>query len=223
MSYLEAIQSSGDQRLESVTPASLTGMRPNGQCSSFVRDCDRIFDRKALLGNKCTRSCAQISHECVAKVMHCTSGDQRARDVRTTDGAAIGLLKNFVQSERNSKDVELAYDLLCTRVAQGPQFTKAPLQGVEVRKVQRQDMDFVLVVKCTEFHSSDYSNSEYLTGSARRVDSADRIMIGECKRGETAALRGLDYLLGGKNAVGCSRVSMQVDERRPARISAHCS
>src|SRR5439155_4224940 len=112
-------------------------------------------------------------------------------------------------------------DLLCTCVAQGTQLPKALFQGVEVREVKRKDMDFVLVVKCTKLHSGNYSNSESLAGLARRVDSANRIMIGECKRRESAALRGLDYLLGWKNAVGCSRVSMQVDERRPARIRAH--
>jgi len=223
VSYFETIQSSRDQRLDPVAPPSFAGMRPNGQCSRFVRDCNRIFDRKALPCDKRTRSSAQISHECIAKVVHDTARDQRTRDVRTANRPAIGLPKNFVQRDRNSENVELVHDLPCTCVAQGTQLTKALFQSLEVREMKCQDMDFVLVVKCTKLHSGDHSNSESLAGPARRVDSANRIMIGECKRRQTAALRGLDYLLGWKNAVGCSRVGMQVDERRPARIRAHCS
>ena len=204
MSYFETIQSRGDQRLDPVAPASFTGMRPNGQCSRFVRDCNRIFDRKALPCDKRTRSSAQISHECIAKVVHYAARDQCTSDVRTADRPAIGLLKNFVQRDGNSKNVELVHDLPCACVAQGAQLTKALFQGLEVREVKRQDMDFVLVVKCTKLHSGNHSNSESLAGLARCVDSANRIMIGECKRRETAALRSLDYLLGWKNAIGCS-------------------
>ena len=80
----------------------------------------------------------------------------------------------------------------------------------------------VFVVERTEPHPGNYSNSESVTGSARRVDSPNRIMIGECQRRETAAVGGLDYLVGWKNAVGCCRVGMQVDKGRPARIPAHC-
>ena len=220
--YLESIQSSGDQRLDPLAPPSFARMGPDGEGARLVRDRDRIFDRKACLGDKRTCSSAQVSHECIAKIMHYASRDQCTRNVRTADRAAIGLLKNFVQRQRNSKHVELVNDLLCTRVPQGTQLTKALFQSVEPRQVQRQDMDFVFVVERTELHPGNYSNSESVTGSARRVDSPNRIMIGECQRRETAAVGGLDYLVGWKNAVGCCRVGMQVDKGRPARIPAHC-
>ena len=225
MSYFETIQSGGDQRLDPVAPASFAGMRPNGQCSRFVRDCDRIFDRKALLRDKRTRSSPQISHECVVKVVHYAARDQCTRDVRTADCPAIGLLKNFVQRERNSNDVELVHDLLCACVAQRTQLAEPLFQSLQLGEVQRQDVDFVLVKECTELHSCDYSNSKSGAGRPRRLDSPDSIMVSERQRGETAPLRGFDDLLGGKNAVRCGRMGMQVDERRPAprRIRAHCS
>jgi hypothetical protein len=46
-------------------------------------------------------------------------------------------------------------------------------------------------------------------------------MVGERNGLEAATRRSLDYLLWWKDAVGGGRVSMQVDERRPARLGAH--
>ncbi|GAC1483190.1 MAG: hypothetical protein NVS1B5_02070 [Gemmatimonadaceae bacterium] len=94
-------------------------------------------------------------------------------------------------------------------------------QRLDMTKVERQQMDFVLLVESAQLDSRNYPDTEALTGRARRPDSIDRIMIREGERGQAAPLRRFDYLVGGECTVRCGRVCVQVDERRAARIPAH--
>jgi hypothetical protein len=89
--------------------------------------------------------------------------------------------------------------------------------------VQRQQMDLVVVLESAQLHSGDYSNAQALTRRARRRDSIDSVVIRQCKGGKATALGGLDYSFGSKGTVRGGRVSVQVDERRPARIRTHRS
>jgi hypothetical protein len=87
--------------------------------------------------------------------------------------------------------------------------------------VKRQYVDFMVVLKGAELDSSDYANSQTRTSFARGNDTSYRVMVGERQRLEAAARGSLDYLAWWKGAVRGGGVGMKVDERRPARLSAH--
>src|SRR6202049_5301257 len=116
--------------------------------------------------------------------------------MRTADRAAVGLHKNFVHRELNAKSVEFVDDLLCSRVAPGAQSAETRLQRLEVRDVQRQQMDLVVFLEGAQLHSGDYSNTQALTGHARRRNSINSVVIRERQGGKATALGSLDYSVG---------------------------
>src|SRR5438046_2837980 len=107
MFYLDAVEAGCDERLESFANSAVSRVRPDGQCSCFVRDLDRIFQREPSFGNESAASVAEICHECVAKIVDYAACDQCARDVRASDRAAIRLSQHFLQRKRNTQRVEL--------------------------------------------------------------------------------------------------------------------
>jgi hypothetical protein len=84
-------------------------------------------------------------------------------------------------------------------------------------------MDLVVFLESAQLHSGDYSDAQALAGNARRRYSINSVVIRQCERGKATALGRLDYSVGSERTIRSSRVSMQVDERRPARICTHRS
>src|SRR5882762_641082 len=100
MLYLETVEPGRDQRLEPFAPSSIARMRPNRERTGLVRYPDRIFDRKTLLRNERAAIATEVSHERISKIVHHASRDQCARNVRTSDGSTVRLLKDFIQRDR---------------------------------------------------------------------------------------------------------------------------
>jgi hypothetical protein len=92
-----------------------------------------------------------------------------------------------------------------------------------VRDVHRQQMDLVVFLESAQLHSGDYSNTQALTRLTRRRDSINGVVIRKRQGGKATALGGLDYSFRSEGTVRGGRVSVQVDERRPARIRTHRS
>jgi hypothetical protein len=223
MPYLHAIESRRDQGLQPFAPPAIARMRPDRQRAGLVSDRDRILDRETLPGNERAPSGAEIFRERLSKIVDDTARDQRTRHVWTSERAAVGLEKDLVQRERNAKGVEPLNDLLGPRVAPGAQPTETRLQRPDVGDVQRQQMDLVVFLESAQLHSGNYSNTEALTGHARCGDSINSVVIRKCQGGKATALSGLDYTFGSEGTIRGSRVGVQVDERRPARIRTHRS
>jgi hypothetical protein len=87
--------------------------------------------------------------------------------------------------------------------------------------MKREHVHFVIVLKRAQLHTGDYANSETLAGFSRPRNSTYSIVVSERQRLESATRRGFDDLLWWKGAVRGGRVTMEVDECRPTRRSAH--
>src|SRR5450759_1366674 len=221
MLYLQTIESRRDQGLEPLASAAVARVRPDRQRAGLMRDRDRALDRETLPGDERAPGVAEVSRERIPKLVDYATRDKGSRHVRTSDRAAVGLLKYLVQRERNAERVEFLDDLPGARVAICAQLAETHFQGLEAGEVQRQQVDFVVFLKSAQLHPGYYPNAQSLTGHASRRNSVDRVVIRECQGREAAALGGLDYPLGRDRTVRGSRVTVQVDERRPARIHAH--
>jgi len=221
--YLQPVEPRRDQRLQPFAPAAVGRMRPDRQRAGLVSNGDRVLDRKTLPGDKRAPRGSEISRERLPKIVHKAAPDQRTGNVRTSNRTAIGLQKNLVQRERNAKGIEFIHDLLGPCVAPGAQPGETRLQPRYMRDVQRQQMDLVVFLESAQLHSGDYSNTEALTGYARRRDSINGVVIRERQGCKATALGGLDYSFWCEGAVRGGRVSVQVDECRPARIRTHRS
>ena len=51
-------------------------------------------------------------------------------------------------------------------------------RDLRMRQVERQYVDFVVVVKSAQLDSGDHANSQSIARRTRRLNSADRVMIG---------------------------------------------
>jgi hypothetical protein len=196
MADLDSIQAGRDQGLESLAASPVAGMRPDRDAASLVHDGDCVFDQKSILGHERTAVRAQVADEGVAEIVHRTAGDHRACNVRPSNRAAIRLLKDFFERERNSQCIEPVDDLFGASVTRRAQFPQSFLQGIEMGQMEREQMDFVILMEHAELRAGDYSNAGALTRFARPGHSIDSVVIRECESSESASLRGLDYLLG---------------------------
>lgn len=90
-------------------------------------------------------------------------------------------------------------------------------------EMQREQVDLVIVLKCAQLAARNDAYPQPFARRSRGGNSVDRIVVGEGERREPAPLGSFDYAFGGKNSIRRSRVGMQVDVGRPARIRAHRS
>ena len=82
-------------------------------------------------------------------------------------------------------------------------------------------MHFVVIEKGAQLDGRDYPDPKPLPGVTRRGYTAHGVVVGEGDGIEPAAGGGLDYLLWWKYPVRRGGVSVQVDEPRPSRRTAH--
>lgn len=221
MSDLDSVESSGNQWLQPLASSQITGMRPDRESAGLVRDCDSILDRKLLFGHEGATVAAKVCRERIAEIVNNAASNEGASDVRTPNCPSLCLKEDLIEGDRYSERVELLDDLFGAREALRAQFQQAHLESLEVREVQSQHVNFVIVLEGAELCTRDHPDAESVTCCAGCRKSADRVVVGQRNGLEAATRRSLDYLLWWKNPVGGGRMSMQVDERRPARLGAH--
>src|SRR5712671_6603148 len=136
MPDLDAVEPSGDQRLQLLPAASVSGMSPYRESARIVRDRDRVLDRKLFLRNEGATVAAKVSHERIAEVVHDSASYKCARDVRPTNSSAIGLQENFVERYRYSELVEFLDDLFRPAEARCAQIFQALVKRVELGEVE---------------------------------------------------------------------------------------
>ena len=177
MPYLDAIESRGDETLESLAPATLTRMCPDREPASFVNNADRVFDREFGLRYERCRSAAKVSHERVAEILNDSARYEGAGHVWSAHRTAVRLLEYFVERNRDLQRIELLYDSLGANVTLRAQLAEPRLQGVEIRQVQRQQVDFMIVLKSAELGARNNAHSQSLARRARRSNSIDCIVV----------------------------------------------
>jgi hypothetical protein len=70
--------------------------------------------------------------------------------------------------------------------------------------VQREEMNFVIILKGAQLTSRHDADAEAIAGGARRVNPGNAVVIGEGDRRQVAPLCGFYYALGRKCTVGGS-------------------
>src|SRR5882724_7850736 len=96
VSYLQTIEPRRNKRLEPLPSAAIARVRPDRQRAGLMCDRDRVLYREMLLRHECATGGAEVSRKRLTKIVDHATRDQCARDVRTSDGTAVGLLKDFV-------------------------------------------------------------------------------------------------------------------------------
>lgn len=204
MPHLDAIESGRDETLESLAPPTLAGMCPDREPTGFVRDADRFLDRESRPGYERCRSAAEVSHERVAEILNEAPRYERTGDVGSANRATVRLLQYLVQGDGNLECIELLDDQLGAHVALRAEVTEPRFQGLQVREVQRQQMDFMIVLKGAQLGTGNDPHSETLACRARRGNTIDRVVVSERDRAESAFLGGFDYSLRRERTIRCS-------------------
>lgn len=167
MPDLHSVEPRRNEWLESVAPAGIARMRPKGESPRIVGDRDRILHRKSILGDESSSICAEVSEESFAKIADDPARDESARDVRPSERPAIALLEHFLEGERDAQRVEFPDDLLGARMAHLAEPDEMVLEALELRGVERKQMDFVISEERAELDTRDYANSNPLASFAR--------------------------------------------------------
>src|SRR3954470_16410380 len=118
---LDSVESRCHQRLETLTTSIASWMRPDCDCSGFVRNRDRVLDRQSILRYEGTSVVAEVARERIAKIGNDSTRDHGSRDVGAAARPAVGLLQDLVQRERHAKSIELFHDPARAGVAKGAQ------------------------------------------------------------------------------------------------------
>jgi hypothetical protein len=102
-------------------------------------------------------------------------------------------------------------------MSKSSELSEVPLQGVELGEMQGEKMHFVIILECAQLGARNYADAKAVASFSRAGNAVDRVMICECEGSEPARRRCFDNLLWRERAVRGGRMSVQVDERRPAR------
>jgi hypothetical protein len=196
MSDLDAVETCRDEGLESIAPSAIPGMSPDGNGARLVRDRDRVLHRKSVLRDKRASLRAKIPSECISKIRDEAACDHSPRDVRPPDRSAVGLKQYFVHGQGNAELVESLDNPPSARVPGHPEIGQLLFERPELGKVQREEMNLVVLIVRTQLHAGYHANSGARGSIARRKNPIDRIVIGERNGRQTTALRLLYYALG---------------------------
>src|SRR5688572_29740138 len=223
VSDFNSIEARGDQRLQSLMAACIPGVRPYRERSSFVRNGDRVNERKLVLRYECRTGSTEIPRERVPKIVDDSTSHQRARDVRASERSPGRLLQHFGECDWYPEGVQLLDDALATGVSHRAELGQPLLEPLQSRQVQREKMDLMVVEKRAQLHRRNDSDAEPIAGFSRGEHAIDRIVVSERDRAQPAPGRCFDYTLGWKYPIRSGGVSMQVDEPRPPRRCGHFS
>lgn len=92
--------------------------------------------------------------------------------------------------------------------------------------MQAEEVDFALIVGCTQFDTGHDTNAMDVGGANRLGNTVHRVVVGERNGGEPCRLRRRDHGGRGFGTIGRCRVGMEVDMRpvgpaNAGRCSAH--
>lgn len=223
MPDLDAVETGGDQWLETLAPAAVTRMGPDRNCTRLVGDRDGILDGKLVLRHERASLGAKVPGECVAKISHDSTGNHGSRNVRPPNRSAIRLLENFIQRQRDTELIEPVHYPSRAGVSRKPQIGQSHFERPQLGEMKCEQVNFMILIVSTQLDARDHANARALRRQARGANAVYGIVIGESESREAAALRLLYYSLGWERAVRGGRVGMEVDERRAARRCAHRS
>jgi hypothetical protein len=165
--HFDAVQTGGDQWLETLPPAAVSGMSPDRNCPGLVRYRDCLLDGKPVLRHERASICAQVATECVAKVTHESSGNHRSCNVRPPNRPAIRLQENFIQCKRDAELVEPVDDSPRAGVSGKPETGQSLFEWAQLGEMKREQVDFVIMVVCTQLDPRDHANAGALCRLAR--------------------------------------------------------
>jgi hypothetical protein len=137
--------------------------------------------------------------------------------------SAVRLLENFIQCQRDAELIEPVDYPSRAGVSGQPEIGQPLFERTQLRKMEREQVNFVVLIICAQLDARDHANSGALCRFAGWKNAIYGVVIGERESREAAALRCLDYALGWEGTVRGGRVGMEVDEIRPARRCAHRS
>jgi hypothetical protein len=223
MPDLDAVETGGDQRLETLAPAAVARMSPDRDCTRLMGDRDGILDGKLVLRHERAPLGAKVPGERVAKITDDSTGNHRSRNVWSPNRPAIRLQENFIQCQRDAELIEPVDYPPRASVSGNPKIGQPLFERTQLREMERKQVNFMVLIVRAQLHSRDHANSGQLGRFARGTNAVYGVVIGESESREAAALRCLYYALGWECAVRGGRVGMEVDERRPARRIAHLS
>ena len=196
MPDLDAVEAGGDQWLETLTPAAVTRMRPDCNCTRLVGDRDRILNGELVLRYERAPFGAKVACERVAKITHHSTGNHRSRHVWSPNRSAIRLQENFIQCQRDAQLVEPVDYPSRARVPRNPQIGQPLFERPQLGEMKREQVNFMVLIISTQLDTGDHANSGALRRFARRTNAVYGVVIRERESREAAALRCLDYALG---------------------------
>ena len=98
------------------------------------------------------------------------------------------------------------------------------LQRLDVAHMQAQQMHFLVTVVHAELHAGHEAQANDGGGALRLGHAGERVVVGQRKRREAGAMRGLDGGGGTQRSIGCGGMRMEVHagrDGRAARLSGH--
>ena len=223
MPDLDAVETGGDQRLETLSPATVAWMSPDRNCTSLVGDRDGVLNGKLVLRHERAPLCPKVAGECVAKVAHDTAGNHRSRNMRSPNRSAVRLQKHLIQCQCDAELIEPVDYPSRTGVSGNPEIGQPFFERPQLGKMEREQVNFMVLIVRAQLDARDDADSGALRRLARGTNAVYCVVISERESSEAATLRCLDYSLGWECAVRGGRVGMEVDESRPARRFAHRS
>ena len=213
VSNLYAIEAVRDEPFDRLATPFRAGVREHRESTAGMNERDRISHGQSVLGHICWSASAQVAIERVARVACPTTIDEHAGEVRPTDRGITGTRQHVLESDRDTERIELRDDLDGARVAAIAKVPERLLDRARPLNVQAEQMDFTLIVDCTQLDTRHDPNAVGVRGGECLGNPVHRVVIGESDGGESCRLRRCYH--GGRRlgAIGRSRVGMQVDMR----------
>lgn len=196
MPYFHSIETRGNQRLEAFATSTVTWMGPDGNRTCPVRDRDRVFNGESVLRHERASLCAEVASEGVAKIRNEGAGDHCPRNMRPADRPAIRLMKDLIQRERDPNLIESFDYPARASVPRQAQIGQALFECIELGKMERQQVHFMILIVRTQLHACDHAYSSSFRCRARGPNAVDGVVIREGKRCQARVLRCLYYALG---------------------------
>ena len=98
--------------------------------------------------------------------------------MRTTDRTAVSLFQNLVKGDRDAERIQLLDNVLRAFISERAQLGQLALQSFNASEMEREEMDFVLILKCAQLTAGDDADAEPITRCACGGDAGDAVVIG---------------------------------------------
>ncbi len=212
MPNLHAIDALIDEGLDPFSRSGVRRMGEDRQAAGPMDERDGIDDRQAILGHIRRTPVAEVAVERVAEVDGPAFGDHRAGNVRTTDGAARGLLQHRRQLDADAKLVQSLDDPCCPSAPHVPQSDELAFHRAHVAQMQAEDVRFTVALDGTQLDARNDPHAKLGTHRRRFGYSVDRVVVRQRERREANAFRLTDDVSRSTRSVRRRRVRVKVDE-----------